>query len=152
MMMIEREVSPAVATAGLLALARTLIGRRDLGINPNHSTQDLAEVLTSIGILGGVELADPDGTGVRDIRAQKDPLRGGRRTGIGFVVPDGNGWRASVLLPADTAGIRRTRRSTVAFSSELQAAAVVAAAYYSILAGAPLPQPERWLAPEDQEV
>jgi len=152
MMMVEREVSPMVAVSGLLALARTLVGRRDLGINPVHSTQDLAEVLGAIGVLSGVELTDPDGTGVRDIRAQKNPLRGNRRTGIGFVVPSGNVWRASVLLPADTAGVRRTRRSTVAFVSELQAAAVVAATYYAALAGAPLPQEERWLAPEDQEV
>lgn len=144
MIMIEREVSPAVATAGLLALARTLVERRDLGVEPGRTAQDLAEVLGAIGILAGVEILDPDGTGVQDIRAEKDPLRGGRRTGIGFVVPDGAGWRASLLLPADTAGIRRIRRSTVCYSSELQAAAMVAAAYYAALAGAPLPLPERW--------
>jgi len=151
-MMIEREVSPVVASKGLLALARTLVARRDLGLDQDRVAQDLAEVLAALGILGGVELTDPDGTGVMDVRAQEDPLQSGRRTGIGFVVPDGAEWRASILLPADTAGIRRTRRSTVGFGTELQAAAVVAVAYYSALAGAPMPQEERWLPAEDPTV
>lgn len=159
---IRTEVPTCAATEALVGLAAVLEYRRDQGAGAaTSSARDLGTVLYALAAAEGIEImdmrAEADDTGVVDLGVGvvglRDPLHGRDRLRCGLlgrlrVVGDLEGgwyWRATVHLPAPAGGPRTRRTSTVQYTSEVVAAQAVAEAYYSALAGAPLPQEERWL-------
>jgi len=158
---IRTEVPTCAATEALVGLAAVMEYRRDRGIGAATSAaRDLGTLLYALAAAEGIEIMDMraeegDG-GVMDLGVGvvglRDPLHGrdhmrcrllGRLRAVGD--PEGGWhWRATVHLPP-----RTHRTSTVRYTSEVVAAQAVAEAYYAALAGAPLPQEERWLPTGD---
>lgn len=158
---IRTEVPVCAATEALVGLAAVLEYRRDQGIGDGAPARDLGTVLYALAAAEGIEImdmrAEADDTGVVDLGVGvvglRDPLHGRDHLRCGLlgrlrVVGDPEGgwyWRATVHLPAPAGGPRTRRTSTVRYTSEVVAAQAVAEAYYAALAGAPLPQEERWM-------
>ena len=159
---IRTEVPTCAATEALVGLAAVMEYRRDQGIGAATSAaRDLGTLLYALAAAEGIEIMDMraeegDG-GVMDLGVGvvglRDPLHGRdhlrcRLLGRLRVVGDPEGgwyWRATVHLPAPAGGPRTRLVSSVRYTSEVVAAQAVAEAYYAALAGAPLPQEERWL-------